>query len=401
MRKIYNYNEFRINEEFLGKLVNFFKGFFKKIASELQKLENDPNKIKDYLVSNVIPSLFKTETDNFRKMATSNVKNENRIFEADEINTTGNKQNANKKVGNNQQNNNQQNQQINQQNKQTLNQTGDEPTNQPQANSSSLDEKAFGLVDAILNKDTGVLGKQGIGMLFNDRSLQGDNMKVKRLTIEYVINNTRDQLANTLKYNQKKNITRSGANKFADMNYLPTFKEMLSKTKDNNTTDRSQNVENIVKWIETNMRDVMINNIKAIKEDDIKAYIQKNGASATNNSNFAAGDVVRYKMDGFIEGTLPDQQKDKIGQLPIERVDGDNYIFKDKNGKEFTKTKAQIIGKPQGEQGNEQDGAEVVDKLKKELGQIKGDPKKMAAMNVAVNLVNQPGGIDKINNLAA
>ena len=70
---------------------------------------------------------------------------------------------------------------------------------------ASDNEKAFGLIDAILNKDTGVLGKQGIGMLFNDKSLQGDNMKTKRLTVEYIINVTRDQLSKSLKYDQKKN----------------------------------------------------------------------------------------------------------------------------------------------------------------------------------------------------
>lgn len=381
MRKIYSYKEFRLNEEFVGKLINFFKGFFKKVAAELQKIENDPNKIKDYLISNVIPSLFKQETDNFRKMAIS-TKNESKIFEADvPVNTTANQQNAD---GTQPNINQQQNQQ--QPNQQQPNQQ----QNQPLSN-SSLDEKAFGLIDAILNKDTGVLGKQGIGLLFNDKSLQGEKMKTKRLTVEYIIGTTRDQLIKSLKYDQKKNIQRSKSNKFADMNYLPTFKDMLADTKDNNTGDRSQNVENIIKWVDTNMRDVMINNIKAIKEDDIRAYVQKSGG---NNATYNVGDVVKYKMNGYVDGTPEEQQKDKVGEKSILRIDGDNYIFKDNTGKEFTKNKQQIIGKAQ---GNENDGS--VDELKNKLGQIKQDQKKMDAINKVVDLVNKPGGIDKINNL--
>ena len=405
MRKIYSYKEFRVNEEFLGKLINFFKGFFKKIAAELQKLENDPNKIKEYVITNIIPTLFKQETDNFRKLATTNqadnqqqqnasvfnyINRKYMLFEADNpVNTTANQQqgakpNANKN-GNKNGNTNQQqggntnNQQQQQQNK----------DQQPTSN-TSLDDKAFGLIDAILNKDTGVLGKQGIGMLFNDKSLQGDNMKTKRLTIEFIINVTRDQLSKSLKYDQKK--------KGADKDYLPTFKELLAKTKDGNTNDRTQNVENIIKWVETNIRDVMINNIKAVREDDIKNYIQKSGGTV---GVYNVGDMVKYKRDGFIEGNSPDNQRDKVDTKEILRIDGSNYVFKDKTGREFTRTKEQIIGKKDGDQGNEQDGAEVVDDLKNKLSQIKQDPAKMAAINKIVDLINQPGGLDKINKLVA
>lgn len=378
MRKIYSYKEFRLNEEFIGKLVNFFKGFVKNVAAQLQKMENDPNKIKDYVVGTLIPTIFKQETDNFRKLALSNTKNESMLLEADAnvpVNTTANQQNAN---GNQPPQN-----QVRQSNQQN---------NQPTSN-ASLDEKAFALVDAILNKDTGILGKQGIGMLFNDKSLQGENMKTKRLTIEYIINNTRDQLSKSLKYDQKKNIQRSKSNKFADMTYLPTFKDMLANTKDNSTSDRSQNVENIIKWVNSNIRDVMINNVKAIKEDDIRAYIQKSGGS-TNTGAYNVGDVVKYKMNGYVEGTPPEQQQDKIGEKSILRIDGNNFVFKDNTGKEFTKTKEQIIGKSQ---GNEQDG--IVDELKSKLSQIKQDTKKMDAINKVVDLVNQPDGINKINSI--
>jgi hypothetical protein len=74
--KIYKYGEFNefepVNEELLGGLVNFFKNLFKKMNDEITRLENDPNKIRDYVVNTMLNykspnSLFKTEFDNFVK----------------------------------------------------------------------------------------------------------------------------------------------------------------------------------------------------------------------------------------------------------------------------------------------------------------------------------------------
>ena len=410
MRKIYSYKEFRINEEFLGKLINFFKGFFKKIAAELQKLENDPNKIKEYVITNMIPAIFKQETDNFRKLATTNqadnqqqqnasvfnyINTKYMLFEADNpVNTTANQQNAtaNQQQGakpnanqngntNQQQGGNTNNQQQQQQNK----------DQQPTSN-TSLDDKAFGLIDALLNKDTGVLGKQGIGMLFNDKSLQGENMKTKRLTIEFIINVTRDQLSKSLKYDQKK--------KGADKDYLPTFKELLAKTKDGGTNDRTQNVENIIKWVETNIRDVMINNIKAVREDDIKNYIQKSGGTV---GVYNVGDMVKYKRDGFIEGNSPDNQRDKVDTKEILRIDGSNYVFKDKTGREFTRTKEQIIGKAEGNSGNNGNAnteAPESKSITSKLTNLKTkDPKKLAKVDQLLTKLDTPEGEKQIDNI--
>ena len=287
---------------------------WKKAVAELQKIQDDPNKIKEYIATNTIPSIFKKEFDNFRTTK------ESKIYEADTPSTNN-----------------------------------DNPTS-----TSSIDEKAFGLIDSILNKDTGAFGKQGIGMLFSDKSLQGDKMKVKRISFEFIINSARDQVIKKIKYDQKKNIQRSqDGTKFVDMNYLPSFKDMLLKTK-NEPTAASENIETIIKWVTTNIQGDMTNIVKAVREDDIKSAVQKGGGSVTNNG-YKPGDMVRYKMKDYEEGVEPDQQKDKIGTKQILKIEGDNFTFKDKDGKEFTKTKEQIIGKAE---GNDNDGNGVVDKLK-------------------------------------
>jgi hypothetical protein len=98
-----------------------------------------------------------------------------------------------------------------------------------------------------------------------------------------------------------------------------------------------------------------------------KCGSELNNGQCPKCDNFGEGDIVKYKMDGYIEGTSPEQQKDKIDEKPILRVEGENFIFKDKNGKEFTKTKKQIIGKisNQKEKGDSINSGTLKDKLLK------------------------------------
>ena len=53
----------------------------------------------------------------------------------------------------------------------------------------------------------------------------------------------------------------------------------------------------------------------------------------TEADGYKVGDVVRYKKKDGTEG-----------EKPIVRIDGDNFVFKDKEGKEFIKSKVDIIG---------------------------------------------------------
>jgi hypothetical protein len=325
------------------KLIPLIAGKLIPLAIKIIQMITNPNKIKEYLISDLIPNLFKQESDNFRK---SFNKNENLLLEAEEA------------------------------------------EQQPQ--NTNNDEKYFAFIDSLLNKDTGVLGKQGIGLLFNDRSLQGDKMKVKRITMEYIIGNARDQVIKVLKYDKPKNIERNEKG-FVDMNYLPSFKQIIAKSNTNNN-DRNNLIENVINWINTNIRDVIIKNINAIREDDITAYVKK---FVGNISEYKIGDLVSYKMKGYDESKPQDQQKNLVGSKNIERIQGDNYIFKDKNGAEFTKTKEDILGKVE---GNENDGNTSND-LDSKISGIKKDQKKMDALNKLVNVLNSDGGVDKINKL--
>ena len=53
--RIKRYSEIEpINEEILGKIVNFFKNMWNKAIQELEKLGNDPNDVKDYILKNTL-----------------------------------------------------------------------------------------------------------------------------------------------------------------------------------------------------------------------------------------------------------------------------------------------------------------------------------------------------------
>ena len=351
MKFIYEYEEF-INEGIFGDILGFLKNTWKQTVAALEKIENDPNKIKDYIIQNTLNinsnnNIFKNELDKFKQDKT--------------INT----------------------------------------------------DKCFQLIKDILDKNNGILGEKGIGMLFNDKALQGDKMKIKRLTFQYVITTARDQIIKKIGFDKKEN-TKMGNNGFIDKNYLPDFKKILSDTNtastaqttgvnDNkvynfsefvsiNENDNNAELNNkVIEWVKTNIINEMINNVKAIKEDDINAYVKKGGGTT---EDYKTGDVVTYKRDGFKEGIDAKQQPKYTASNPIIRIEGDKYIFKDKNNAEFTKTKDQIIGKTEGNDANE---APVVDDLKKKLGELKNNKDAMTTINKFVDYIKTPENKAKID----
>ena len=377
MKKVYKYTEYNTNEEFLGGIINFFKGIFKKMAAQIQKLNDDPNTIKDFILKNLLDpnpnsqtSLFKKELDNFAE----------------------------------------------------------------DSKSKPVDDAAcFKLIDSILNKDTGVLGKQGIGTLLADKALQGDNQKTKRITIEYIINTARDQVSKKIGYDPSKakdtkyitglNIfkAQTGAvtgattgNVSSAVVYNYTFMQKIYELEQTGAPQpgapqpgapqgaekppvapvaakgaekppvapvagakddtgapapaTNEKVETVKKWVTDNIINTMNAYVKAIKEDDIKAAVAKGGASV---SEYKVGDVVKYKMKGFNPELNAEQQTDLVNTKKIDKIEGDTYFFTDDKGVPFQKTKEDIIGKAEGN-----DGPEVVD-LKTELAKIKAKPELM------------------------
>ena len=371
MAKVYKYDEYNTNEEFLGGLINFFKGLFKKMAAQIQKLNDDPNTIKDFVLKNLLDP--NSQTSIFKK-------------ELDDI-----------KIGD-----------------------------------DTQDADCFRAIDSILNKESGALGKQGIGLLLNDKALQGDNQKVKRLTIEYIVNTARDQVSKKIGYDpskvndptwvQKLNIlkptggTASAATEAIVYNYSSMLKLYEAGTPTPAATQANpapvpaatqanpaatpaaatpagavnEKTTTVKKWVTDNIVTVMNNYVKAIKEDDIKAAVAKGGGSTeTSEMNydtlkelFDAGTPVIYLLKGKTKDQYnpkipPGQQTGVVGVKKISTINDqskeDSVVFLDKdNNPTIKKSYGEIIGA-----ANAANNAPEVEDLKKELAKMKGNAEQM------------------------
>ena len=364
MKHIYDFENYGLNEGLFGDLLGFFKNLFKKISLEIQKMENDPNKIKEYIASNLFNlasanNLFKPEINKFK--AKNVAPNTTATNAEPNTETPANGAAVNASV---------------------INRFSDmlfEATN-----SALTSDDCFDLVDSILNKDSGVLGKQGIGTLFSDKSLQGDKMKVKRLTFEYIINSARDQVSKKIKYDPtKKNVERSEDGKgFKDTsNYLPSLKEIIK------ANEGQDLVNKVVEWVTNTVVANLVAFTKAIREDDINAAIKQGGVS---DVDYKVGEIVKYKKDGFDEAISAEEQPDKVGELAIAKIQNGVFTFNKESGGQFTKTKEQIIGKGSGEEETD-----TTTELKTVLGAEKNNPVLMKKILDYANFLKDPNNKDK------
>ena len=76
----------------------------------------------------------------------------------------------------------------------------------------------------------------------------------------------------------------------------------------------------------------------------------------------------------------------------IEKIEGDNFTFKDSKGQPFTKTKAEILGKSEG--GEKAEGQED---LVKKLGDMKAkSPDDIKKVSSYVDFISKPENAPKV-----
>jgi hypothetical protein len=324
--RIKRYSEIEpVNEEILGKIVNFFKNMWNKSIEELEKLGNDPNDVKDYILKNTL-----------------NTKDDTNVFS------------------------------------QLLTDFGKLP--------GANDQACLDLVANMLDKETGSLGKQGIGVLFSDKRLQGEDMKARRRMMEFTINSARDKTINDLKFQidpKKRN-----PDNLDDTNHLPDLKKALK-----GAADDAKKKEATLNFINTKLIPTLINNVKAVREEDIKKTLEKEGIELP--ADFEVKDVVKYKTKKYDPNKDEDDQPEGgIAQGEVRKIDGNNVtIFNSKLNAEIKKTKEEIIGKA--EVTEEQKG-ENAKKAADQLGKIKGDEDKMGQVAKFAEFIQNDANKDKI-----
>ena len=347
MKYVKSFNKFKnnsqVNEELLGGLLDWFKKMWDKAIKELETLDNDPNKIKDWVINNAL-----------------NPKDDTNVFS--------------------------------------------QVIKDFQKKDTASDQDCLDLVDNILDPQTGSLGKQGIGVLLSNKAMQGDKLKAKRAMLEFIIDTARNQTISKVKFaggpTDGKVDPKKITSDLKDINHLPDLKKILVGEK-----DEKKKKDDAVKWVTTTLIPMIQNFVKSVKEDDIKQSLTKQGIKL-DGPNYKEGDSVLYLLkDKKIEdwNKLSDEQKSKIIEDPaksiagihkISKIDGDSIILLDNDGKPtITKTKEEIIGKAPDEKGpNAQE-------LATELGQIKTDEDKMKKVSSFVKFMNDDKNKDKVSEI--
>jgi hypothetical protein len=326
--KIKKYSEIEpVNEEIIGKIVNFFKNMWNKAITELEKIGNDPNNVKDYVLNNTL-----------------NPKDDTNVFS----------------------------------------QLIKDFTALPGAN----DQACLDLISNMLDKETGSLGKQGIGILLSDKKLQGDDMKAKRRMLEYIINTSRDKVINELKFQvdaKKRNVSLD------DANHLPDLKKALKAA----GTDEKKKKDATINFVNGTVIAKLINNVKAIREEDVRAVLSKEGIEAA--PNFEVKDMVKYKTKKFDPNKDEDDQPEGgVAQGEVRKIEGDKVIIKNPNLEyEFEKSKGDIIGKVSVEEEKEAEG-ENAKKAAEALGKIKTDEEKMSKVAKFAEFMQDDKNKDKV-----
>jgi hypothetical protein len=328
--RIKRYSEIKpVNEEILGKIVNFFKNMWNKSIQELEKLGNDPNDVKDYILKNTL-----------------NTKDDTNVFS------------------------------------QLLTEFGKLP--------GANDQACLDLVSNMLDQESGSLGKQGIGVLFSDKKLQGEDMKAKRRMMEFVINTARDKTIADLKF--QVDPKKRNPDNLDDVNHLPDLKKALK-----GATDETKKKEATLNFINTKLIPTLVNNVKAVREEDIKKTLEKEGIELP--SDFEVKDIVKYKTKKYDPNKDEDDQPEGgIAQGEVRKIDGENItIFNSKLNAEIKKTKADIIGKA--EAGEEEQKGENAKKAAEQLGKIKGDEDKMGQVAKFAEFIQNDANKDKISEI--
>lgn len=329
-KNINKYNEFRVNEEFIGKLIGSLKGGllklfqsfaepFKDLGNDVKNSFNDPkfkedptNGIKNMLLTNINQSIdgIKKSLPNIKDEGELNSIMDNLIKELTELGN-GLDSDFDKVLANN-----------------------------------SLAPKTLAKAIILGDKDTKWPGLVGA---FTD-----PNFKFNKTNFETTLATAAKGKAGA----ESVALKIKAASTFFD-----NFKKEFS-----NYMNKEFNVEEMK-----------------------KVYDNAKSAGGNPNIEYKEGDTVKYKMDGYDEGKKPEEQRNKVGVKKIEKIEGNDVIFKDKDGKEFKKPLESIIGKE-----NIGDNAKEVAEV---LGKIKTDEDKMGKVAKYAEFIEDPNNKAKVDEI--
>jgi ribosomal protein L19 len=345
-----------VNEEFFGAVVNFFKNLWNKAMEELKKLGDNPSaeKLDEYIEKNAFnPAddtyLFKGVIDNFKK--------------------------------------------------------------NPEAES----ETCLKLVGDIIDPATGTLGDQGMGEFIKNLDKNYGENKRPVETLKFYIETARNKVIKEFKYAGGPDLKVGQPVKLdpklikmdlTDMTHLPDVKKLLTAA----GQDAKKKHDSTLAWVEKTLIPKMITYVKAIKPEELIAYLESKQIDATSAPEFVVGDTVVYKRGKFDEakwktikfdGNVISQDdldnnavvkelmdNEGIGVKKVSKIEGDKVSFEDAD---FTKTKTDILIKVEGAK------AEGQEELVKKLGELKTKkPEDIKKVSDFVDFIGDEKNKDKV-----
>jgi hypothetical protein len=135
---------------------------------------------------------------------------------------------------------------------------------------------------------------------------------------------------------------------------------------------------------------------KSLTDEEIKTMYSKLAGGATGGEEYKVGDSVIYllkdkKKEEYDPKKKPEEQTDIVGVKKIEKIDGDKYFFKTTDGKDFFKTKLEIMGKSEAAPAGEN-----AKKVADSLGKIKADEEKMGKVATFADFIQDEANKDKL-----
>lgn len=349
-----------INEEIFGKIVDFFKGLWKKTTDDMKKaLGDNPSakKVEDWVERNI----FNPADDNY-------------IFKS----------------------------------------IIDEFNKKPSAN----DQDCLDLVKNILDPETGALGQQGIQPLYDNMlAAYGKDaaiLDIVKFYIEYIRNKAIKDYKYAggpdLKIDPKVPAKVDPKKIIIDMKdttHLPDFKKILLTA----AQDDKKRKQLALDWVNKTLVVRLQKYLEVPQTEALERYLQAAGKEMPEEGpegGYKAGDTVIYKRTKFNEdewkkvtdedkkkpeeGIMKDlEDKEMIGIKQIKEVKGDDVIFEKEDGTTFTKKISDLLGAIEGAK------AEGQEELVKKLGEIKSKkPDDIKKVSSYVDFISDEKNKDKV-----
>jgi hypothetical protein len=179
-----------------------------------------------------------------------------------------------------------------------------------------------------------------------------------------------------------------------DINYKFSKKNFVTEVNKGKDLKGKQAIA--TKFFDDLQKGIRVELEKSFTDDELKNLYNKMSGEAANQVEFKQGDTVIYllkdkKKEQYDPKKKPEDQKDIVGVKKIEKIEGDNIFFKTAEGKDFTKTKADIMGLAVTPAAGEN-----AKKAQEALGKIKEDEEKMGKVATFAEFIQNDANKDKI-----